>query len=262
MLSPTHRWSGGLPAGLIVVCQDRPEAVWGSSPESISPSELVSVDQCLTATRPIKSQSAEGHASTKKPRCRGRNVGGLHFGLDFAAELGQRDPRPMLFGRSLVAARRQATDTRSVELGANTKRVAERPGDKPPTQARWSWERTRNAWQRGQATSHRHKARWSWERTRNWCVRIDPRRSGGSSPESRAPSELASVDQCLTATRPIKSQSAEGTRRPSSRDAEAEMLAGSISVSISRQNLASVHYPLRHHSSDRTTVLSVSTVCG
>ncbi len=41
-------------------------------------------------------------------------LAGLHFGLDFAAELGQRGPRPML-GRLLVAARRQATDTRSVE---------------------------------------------------------------------------------------------------------------------------------------------------
>ncbi len=61
------------------VCQDRPEAVWGSSPESRAPSELVSVDQCLTATRPIKSQSAEGHTSTKKPRRRGRNVGRAPF---------------------------------------------------------------------------------------------------------------------------------------------------------------------------------------
>ncbi len=86
----------------------------------------------------------------------------------------------MLFGRSLVAVRRQATDTRSVELGANTQTrgrevrrqatdtrsvelgantqlAAERSGDKPPTQGRWSCEQTRNARQRGQATSHRHK---------------------------------------------------------------------------------------------------------
>ncbi len=144
-------------------------------------------------------------------------LAGLHFGLDFAAELGQRDPRPMLLGRSLVAARRQATDTRSVELGANTKCVAERPGDRPPTQGRWSWERTRNAWQRGQATSHRHKvggagsehemrgreARRQATDTRSVELGVNtklvcqdrPEAVWGSSPESRAPSELVSVQR-------------------------------------------------------------------
>ncbi len=83
-----------------LVCQDRPEAVWGSSPESRAPSELVSVDQCLTATSKIKSSRPRGTRRQRSRAAEAEMLAGLHFSLDFAAELGQRDPRLMLLGRS------------------------------------------------------------------------------------------------------------------------------------------------------------------
>ena len=82
---------------------------------SRAPSELVSVDHCLTATGQSKTHRPSITRRQGSRDAEAEMLTGLHFGLDFAAKFGKRDPRPMWLGRSLVAARRQPTDTRSVE---------------------------------------------------------------------------------------------------------------------------------------------------